>query len=66
MIGSRIAAALALLLALAGWGLYEQIAANGSLQKQIEQREQQLLDATSRIDEPDADIKARRVARGFE
>lgn len=66
MIGSRIAAALALLLALAGWGLYEQIAANGSLQKQIEQREQQLLDATSRIDELDADIKARRVARGFE
>ena len=62
MIGSRIAAALALLLALAGWGLYEQIAANGSLQKQIEQREQQLLDATSRIDELDADIKARDEA----
>ena len=59
---AKIAAALALLLALAGWGLYHQIAANGGLQKQIEQREQQLRDATSRIDELDADIKARDEA----
>ena len=60
--GAKIAAALALLLALSGWGLYRQIAANGGLQKQIEQREQQLRDATSRIDELDADIKARDTA----
>lgn len=62
MMGTKIAAALALLLALSGWGLYKQIAANGGLQKQIEQREQQLRDATSRIDELDADIKARDEA----
>jgi len=62
MMGAKIAAALALLLALSGWGLYRQIAANGGLQKQIEQREQQLRDATSRIDELDADIKARDTA----
>lgn len=59
---AKIAAALALLLALAGWGLYKQISVNGGLQKQIEQREQQLRDATSRIDELDADIKARDEA----
>ncbi len=59
---AKIAAALALLLALSGYGLYRQISANGSLQKQIEQREQQLRDATSRIDELDADIKARDEA----
>ena len=59
---AKIAAALALLLALSGWGLYRQIAANGGLQKQIEQRDQQLRDATSRIDELDADIKARDEA----
>ena len=62
MMGTKIAAALAFLLALSGWGLYRQISANGGLQKQIEQREQQLLDATSRIDELDADIKARDTA----
>ena len=62
MIGSRIAAALAIMLALAGWGLYKQIAANGELQKQIEQRDQQLSDAANRIDELDADIKARDEA----
>ena len=59
---AKIAAALALLLALAGWGLYHQISVNGGLQKQIEQREQQLHDATSRIDELGADIKARDEA----
>ena len=59
---TKIAAALALLLALAGWGLYHQISVNGGLQKQIEQREQQLHDATSRIDELGADIKARDEA----
>ena len=59
---AKIAAALALLLALAGWGLYKQISVNGGLQKQIEQRDQQLRDATSRIDELDADIKARDTA----
>lgn len=60
--GTKIAAAIALLLAISGWGLYKQIAANGSLKKQIEQREQQLRDATSRIDELGADIKARDEA----
>lgn len=59
---AKIAAALAFLLALSGWWLYRQIAANGGLQKQIEQRDQQLSDAANRIDELDADIKARDEA----
>ena len=59
---AKIAAALALLLALAGWGLYHQISVNVGLQKQIEQRDQQLSDAANRIDELDADIKARDEA----
>ena len=62
MTGSRIAAALAVLLALAGWGLYHQISVSGGLKKQIEQREQQLRDATSAIDALNADIKARDQA----
>ena len=62
MIGSRIAAALAFLLALAGWGLYKQIAANGGLQKQIEQSEQKVREANAKIDELDDDIKARDEA----
>jgi len=59
---AKIAAALALLLALSGWGLYKQIAANGGLQKQIEQRDQQLSDAANRIKALDDDIKARDTA----
>ena len=62
MLGSRIAAALAVLLALAGWGLYHQVSVSGGLKKQIEQREQQLRDATSAIDTLNADIKARDQA----
>ena len=62
MTGSRIAAGLAIMLALAGWGLYHQISANGGLQKQIEQRDQQLRDATSAIDTLRDDIKARDEA----
>ena len=60
--GTKIAAALALLLALAGWGLYKQISVNGGLQKQIEQRDQQLSDAANRIKALDDDIKARDTA----
>ena len=59
---AKIAAALAFLLALAGWGLYEQISANGGLQKQIEQSEQKVREANAKIDELDADIKARDEA----
>jgi len=59
---AKIAAALALLLALAGWGLYEQMSANGGLQKQIEQSEQKVREANAKIDELDADIKARDEA----
>ena len=59
---AKIAAALAFLLALSGWGLYKQIAANGGLQKQIEQRDQQLSDAANRIKALDDDIKARDTA----
>ena len=62
MIGSRIAAALAVLLALAGWGLYHQISVSGGLKKQIEQRDQQLRDATSAINILRDDIKARDTA----
>ena len=62
MMGTKIAAALALLLALAGWGLYKQVSANGGLQKQIEQRDQQLSDAANRIKALDDDIKARDTA----
>ena len=59
---AKIAAALAFLLAISGWGLYKQIAANGGLQKQIQQREQQLSDAANRIKALDDDIKARDTA----
>ena len=62
MIGSRIAAALAVLLALAGWGLYKQISANGGLQELIEQSERELSEANGTIDTLNADIKARDEA----
>ena len=62
MIGSRIAAALAVLLALAGWGLYHQISANGGLQELIEQSERELSEANGTIDTLNADIKARDEA----
>ena len=59
---AKIAAALAFLLAISGWGLYKQISANGGLQKQIEQSEQKVREANAKIDELDADIKARDTA----
>ena len=59
---AKIAAALALLLALSGWGLYKQIAANGGLREQLEERSHKLEEANTRIDELDADIKARDEA----
>ena len=59
---AKIATALAFLLALAGWGLYEQISANGGLQEQLEERSHKLEEANTRIDELDADIKARDEA----
>lgn len=43
MTAARIAAALALLLALSGWGLYKQIAANGEYRQKLEQIAQDLL-----------------------
>ena len=62
MIGSRIAAALAVLLALAGWGLYHQISVSGGLQELIEQSERELSEANGTIDTLNADIKARDEA----
>ena len=60
MLGSRIAAGLALLLALAGWGLYHQISVSGGLKKQIEQREQQLRDDIKARDEASKLLEAER------
>lgn len=62
MLGGRIAAVLAIILALAGWGLYKQVEQNGALQKSIELREQQLRDATGAIDALRSEIVARDAA----
>lgn len=59
---TKIAAALVLLLALSGWALYRQISANGGLQKQIEQRDQQLQEAAKHVDALATEIKARDKA----
>lgn len=47
---NRLVAILALLLALAGYGLYQQIQRNGKLGEAIKQREQQLLEQTRAVD----------------
>ena len=47
---SRVAVILGLLLALSGYGLYQQIQSNGSLKKMLEQRDRQLSDQTRAMD----------------
>lgn len=59
---AKIAVVLAMLLALSGWALYKQISANGAMQTQLAQREQQLQDATKHVDALAAEIKARDEA----
>lgn len=58
----KIAAALALLLALSGWLLYRQIQASGELKAQIEQRDAQLLESARKVGVLSAEIAARDKA----
>lgn len=59
---TKIAAALALLLALSGWLLYRQIQASGELKAQIEQRDAWLLESARQVGALSAEITARDKA----
>lgn len=59
---NRIAAILALLLALAGWGLYRQVSANGELQEKLKQRQIELQQERGRVETLRLDIEARDEA----
>jgi len=59
---ARIAAILALLLALSGWALYKQIQASGELQAQIEQRDAWLLESAKKVGALTAEMAARDKA----
>lgn len=59
---TRIAAILALLLALAGWGLYEQVSANGELQEQIRKIEADLKTEQGRVETLRLEIEERDQA----
>lgn len=59
---ARIAAALALLLALSGWALYKQIQASGELKAQIEQRDAWLLESAKKVGALTAEMAARDKA----
>lgn len=59
---NRLVAILALLLALAGYGLYQQIQRNGKLGEAIKQREQQLLEQTRAMDALQLEIIERDAA----
>lgn len=59
---TKIAAGLALLLALSGWGLYRQISANGELQQQLQQRDEQLRAEQSRVQSLRLEIEERDEA----
>lgn len=59
---ARIAAILALLLALSGVALYKQIQASGELKAQIEQRDAWLLESARKVGRLTADIAARDKA----
>jgi len=59
---TRIAAILALLLALSGWLLYKQVQASGELKAQIEQRDAQLLESARQVGALSAEIAARDKA----
>lgn len=59
---TKIAAVLALLLALSGWLLYRQIQASGELKAQIEQRDAWLLESARKVGALSAEITARDKA----
>ena len=59
---TKIAAGLALLLALAGWGLYRQVSANGELQEQLKQRQIELQQERGRVETLRLEIEERDQA----
>lgn len=59
---AKIAAGLALLLALSGWGLYRQVSANGELQERLQQREAELRAEQSRVQSLRLEIEERDEA----
>lgn len=59
---TKIAAILALLLALAGWGLYRQVSENGELQEKLKQRQIELQQERGRVETLRLDIEARDEA----
>jgi len=59
---TKIAAVLALLLALSGWALYKQIQASGELKAQIEQRDAELLESAKKVGALTAEMAARDKA----
>src|SRR3990167_10775615 len=59
---TKIAAILALLLALSGWLLYRQIQASGELKAQIEQRDAWLLESAKKVGALTAEMAARDKA----
>ena len=59
---TRIAAGLALLLALSGWSLYRQISTNGELQQKLQQRQIELRQEQERVETLRLDIEARDEA----
>lgn len=56
---TKVAAILALLLALSGWLLYNQIQASGELKAQVEQRDAWLLESARQVGVLSAEITAR-------
>ena len=59
---TKIAVGLALLLALAGWGLYEQVSANGKMHEQIQQIEADLKAERGRVETLRLEIEERDQA----
>ena len=59
---AKIAAGLALLLALAGWGLYKQISTNGELQQKLQQRQIELQQERGRVETLRLEIEERDLA----
>ena len=59
---TKIVAGLALLLALAGWGLYRQVSANGELQEKLKQRQIELQQERGRVETLRLEIEERDQA----
>lgn len=59
---TKIAVGLALLLALAGWGLYRQVSANGELQEKLKQRQIELQQERGRVETLRLEIEERDQA----